>query len=352
MGDKSSKLRGRNSLSFADQRQIPEVMIHAWKEDTREAYGSGLLVFHIFCDSNGTSESERAPASQPLLSAFVASLAASYSGRTISNYFYGVRAWHILHGVPWKLDKVEMDTMLRAAEKLTPISSKKKPRCPYTPDFIDALRLHLDLDNSLDAAVFACLTTCFYASARLGEFVVRKLEGFNSSKSISQKHLSHDQDRNGLKVTVVHLPQTKMSPHGEEVFWARQNGTTDPVAALENHLRVNDPPQECHLFAYLHRQGSRTEHRALTKAKFLEQISKAAQAANLEPLQGHGIRIKSTLEYLLRGVPFDVMKVQGRWAGDSFMLYLHKHAIIMAPYIQAVPVINKAFIRYTMSPVH
>jgi hypothetical protein len=112
-------------------------------------------------------------------------------------------------------------------------------------------------------------------------------------------------------MTVIHLPQTKTSPHGEEVFWARQNGTTDPVAALENHLRVNDPPQECHLFAYLHRRGSRTEHCALTKAKFLERISKAAQAANLEPLQGHGIRIGSTLEYLLRDVPFNVMKVQG-----------------------------------------
>ena len=33
---------------------------------------------------------------------------------------------------------------------------------------------HFDLSNPLDVAVFACLTTFFYASARLGEFVVRK----------------------------------------------------------------------------------------------------------------------------------------------------------------------------------
>ncbi len=341
----------RNSLSFADQHRIPEVMIHAWEEDTRETYGSGLLVFHVFCDSNGTPESERAPAAQPLLSAFVASLAASYAGKTISNYFYGVRAWHILHGIPWKLEKAEMDTMLRAAEKLTPISSKRKPRRPYTPDFMNALRRHLDLNNPLDAAVFACLTTCFYASARLGEFAVRKLEGFDSSMSVSRKHLSHDQDRNGLKVTVVHLPKTKTSPHGEDVFWSKQNGDTDPDAALQNHLQINHPPQEGHLFAYMHQRGSRLEHRALTKNKFLERIAKAARAVNLEPLQGHGIRIGSTLEYLLRGVPFDVMKVQGRWAGDSFLLYLRKHAVIMAPYIQAIPAVNEAFIRYTMPPV-
>ncbi|KAF8466463.1 hypothetical protein DFH94DRAFT_639373, partial [Russula ochroleuca] len=62
----------------------------------------------------------------------------------------------------------------------------------------------------------------------------------------------------------------------------------------------------------------------------------------------HGIRIGSTLEYLLRGMPFDVMKAKGRWAGDSFLLYLRKHAIIIAPYIQAVPAVHETFIRYTM----
>jgi len=126
---------------------------------------------------------------------------------------------------------------------------------------------------------------------------------------------------------------------------------TDPKVALENHLQVNNPPQECHLFAYVHKWGLRITYRPLTKTKFLERVAKAARAANLDPLQGHGIRIGSTLEYLLRGVPFDVMRSQGRWAGDSFTLYLRKHAIIMAPYIQAIPAVNEAFIQYTMPPV-
>ena len=81
-------------------------MIHAWEENTWETYGSGLLVYHVFCDANGTPESKRAPADQALLSAFVASLAASYSGKTISNYFYGVRTWlgncvGFVHGFLW-----------------------------------------------------------------------------------------------------------------------------------------------------------------------------------------------------------------------------------------------------------
>jgi len=323
-------------------------MVHAWEEDTREAYGAGLLMWHCFCDDRGVPEPERAPASQALLSVFVAHMAAAYSGKTISNYLHGVRAWHVLHSIPWRLEKKEMDTMLRAADKLTPTSSRKKKRRPYTPDFIAALKQHLNPEDPLDAAVFACLTTCFYASARLGEFTVRTLDSFSPNAHVTVRNLSYDQDRNGFKVTVLHLPKTKAAgSEGEDVYWATQEGDTDPTVALQNHLRVNQPSEASHLFAY------RVKHarRPLTKAKFLERVGKAARAAGLEPLQGHGIRIGSTLEYLLRGVPFDVMKAQGRWAGDSFLLYLRKHAVVIAPYIQAAPVLHESFIRYTMPPV-
>ena len=80
-------------------------------------------------------------------------------------------------------------------------------------------------------------------------------------------------------------------------------------------------------------------------------LSKAALGCHLDPLQGHGIRIGSTLEYLLRGVPFEVVKVKGRWASDAFLLYLRKHAQILAPYMQADPVLHEAFTRLTMPPV-
>ena len=39
---------------------------------------------------------------------------------------------------------------------------------------------------------------------------------------------------------------------------------------------------------------------------------------------------------VLRGMTFDVMKAKGRWVGDSFLLHLRKHAVIIASYIRAV----------------
>jgi len=72
-----------------------------------------------------------------------------------------------------------METLLVAATKVTPASSKHPKQCLFTPDYITKLKGQLKLDEPLDAAVFVCLTTCFYASARVGEFTVKCINGFD-----------------------------------------------------------------------------------------------------------------------------------------------------------------------------
>ena len=336
-----------SQLSDDDLKRIEDVMAHAWELDTHATYAAGLLNFMVFCDQKNIPEKDRAPASHLLIMSFVSTLAAAYSGSAISNYVYGVRAWHMLHQVPWKIEKPELEALLKAAEKLTPPSSRRKKRRPYTIDFMLAIQRNMDPNTPLGASVLACLTTCFFATGRVGEFTVQRLDGFDPNVHVSKGRLSYDQDREGQRVTVLHIPRTKVSPQGEDVCWARQEGPMDPDTALARHLEVNDPPPDGHLFAYRHKNG----YRPLTKTKFLAELAKAARAAGLEPLQGHGIRIGSTLEYLLRGVPFDVMKVKGRWSSDAFILYLRKHAQILAPYIQAVPAVHDSFIRLTMPTV-
>ena len=61
------------------------------------------------------------------------------SGKMIANYLSEVCAWHLLHSIPWALEKKEMELMLRAAEKLTPATSKRKKHMPYTPTFISTM---------------------------------------------------------------------------------------------------------------------------------------------------------------------------------------------------------------------
>jgi len=309
------------------------------------AYGSGLLNYHVFCDQKGIPKQERTPVSPTLVGAFVASIVGTYSGSTINNYVYGIRAWHILHSVKWQMETAKLEALLRTAEKTTPHTSRRKKRVPYTPDFILAIRGQLELDKPHNAAVFSCLTTMFYTAARLGKFTVPRLGAFNRDRHIKPSGVRTELDRNGLSSTVFHIPKTKASPiHGEDVSWSRQTGNSDPEAALACHMALNQPPADGHLFAYLHKG----RYCLLTKPEFIRTVAVAAQKVGLDPCQGHGIRIGATLEYLLRGTLFKVMKVKGRWASDAFLIYLTKHAQILAPYMQAIPEVHESFIRLTM----
>ncbi|CAA7266802.1 unnamed protein product [Cyclocybe aegerita] len=332
-------------LSAEDLARILEVMAGAWADGTLEVYGTGLLTWHAFCDKNGVSEDQRAPASPLLIASLIATLSGAFSGGTIANYVYGIRAWHILHGVPWKMVDPELEALLKAAEKATPPTSKRKKHQPYTKDFMVAIRGQLDLSTPLHAAVYACLTTTFWSAARVGEFTVKNLTSFDANKHVKPSNVTTTTDQNGFETTEFFIPSTKSEPtNGETVSWSRQNGDTDLETAFHNHIDVNSLPNGGHLFAYKVGSG----YKPLTKHKFIQILTTAARAAGLEPLQGHGIRIGSTLEYLLRGIPFDVMKAKGRWASDAFLVYLRKHAQILAPYMQADPVRQEEFIRLTM----
>ena len=244
------------------------------------------------------------------------------------------------------MEMAELEALLRATEKSTPHTSRRKKRVPYTPDFILAIRSQLELDKPRDAAVYSCLTTAFYTAGHLGEFTVPRLGAFEKDRHVKPSDIRIELDRNSLISTIFHIPKTKSSPiHGEDLSWSKQTGDTDPEAALARHLELNKPPVDGHLFAYIHKDG---KHRPLTKPEFLRTVAAAARKAGLDPRQGHGIRIGATLEYLLRGTPFEVMKVKGRWASDAFLIYLTKHAQILAPYMQAVPEVHENFVRLTM----
>ncbi|KAG6326160.1 hypothetical protein ID866_12928 [Astraeus odoratus] len=208
--------------------------------------------------------------------------------------------------------------MLKGAAKLAPQSAKQDLREPIMREMIKAIGTQLQREDPLDIAFFACLTTVFYLAACIGEFTLKKLDTFNPQLHITLAQVHDDTDCNGYHTKVFTLLSMKASPKGEEVNWAKQNGPSDPSEALRQHVQLNNPPTTGPLFAYKHR----LTHHPLTQQVFISKLKKAAKAAGFQSVQGHGIRIRAMLEYLLQGVPFEVMKVKGQWASDAFQLYL------------------------------
>ena len=147
-------------------------------------------------------------------------------------------------------------------------------------------------------------------------------------------------------MTVIHVPKTKAdSAQGEDLYRARQEGASDPDSRLKHHLKINNPAGDFHLFGYWGQRNKKKVMIPLTKRTFERWVATAAKNTGLLPLQGHSIWIGSTLEYLLRGLPFNVIKVKGRWNSDAFHQYLRDHAMVLGPFMQqARPEINDQFI--------
>ena len=88
-----------------------------------------------------------------------------------------------------------------------------------------------------------------------------------------------------------------------------------------------------HLFPY----RLKNSHHPMTHSKFLKTIEWASKSVGLSPLKGHGLHISSTLKYLLYNIPFDIVKVKGYWASDTFLVYLYRQAQILTPYYTCKP---------------
>jgi hypothetical protein len=105
-------------------------------------------------------------------------------------------------------------------------------------------------------------------------------------------------------------------------FWA----PTDPYEALANHRRVNNPGDTDHLFAY--------HLRPLTKHALIKVDQTHSHRSSSRRPRSFARTWHQNWCYLLHGVPFEAVKVRGRWSSDA-LRYLRKHAQILTPYIQA-----------------
>ena len=213
------------------------------------------------------------------------------------------------------MDMTELSTLLKAADKVTPPSSRRSKRTPFTIYFILTIHSNLDLSTPLHATIFACLTTIFYTASQISEFTVPNLKAFSSQVHVKPTDVRTECDQQGLESTIFSLPVTKASPMlGEEVSWCEM-GLSDPKTTFD-HMQTNKPPDDGPLFAYAYQNS----HWPLTKPKLIEVLARAAKAAGLDPRQGHDIRIGVTLELYYVVYLLTLSKLKG--AGSAMHLRL------------------------------
>jgi hypothetical protein len=134
---------------------IINVMLLSLEQKTRSNYGAGLLRFTQFCDANNVSEHHRCPASEILISAFIASYAGLCSTDCINGWLAGIKWWHTFQGAHWYGADM-LASVKKGIAKVVPESSRRNKREPVTLERMHCLLLGLDLTNAKDAAIYAC----------------------------------------------------------------------------------------------------------------------------------------------------------------------------------------------------
>ncbi len=181
-------------------------------------------------------------------------------------------------------------------------------------------------------------TALLFGIARSGELTTKSMKAFNPAINIPARNLRRERiEASGTEVVILHILKTKADQvNGEDIRFSSQPSLDiDPVKEMENHLRINAPAPDEHLFAYsLIRPKTRPSRVPLSYQRFSSRMREAAEEAGIRSLLGHAFRIEGTLLYLLDRISFETVKVMGRWKSDAFHVYLRKHAQVLAPYLQ------------------
>lgn len=302
-------------LSLLSRARVNLALNSAWADSTLSKYCSIISQFLSFCDQECIPAHAHCPASEHLLCAFTASRVGSLSGSMVHNHMVALKAWHAYLDKPW-LGSVHLNYMINGVTNLALASSKCPPCPPITRSMLLILASKLDPTNSFDICCLAATTCATWGQLRLGEILSQWECSFLDSHIPCRLDLAPPLNSNGSRK--LHLPFTKVKKtQGEYVIICHQRDASDPIGALDHHLKVNCPDANLPLFCFYSASGLR----CLTCKNFLAQCNSIWSDAALATSSGHSFRIGGTTEFLLSGVPPDVVKVLGRWSSNSFLRY-------------------------------
>ena len=328
----------RDSLSSAipssHLSRLFEVMSFSLDQNTRNGYGAGLLRFTQFCDSLNIPEEQRMPASEVLLSSFIASAAGKVATTTVDNWLAGLHFWHTINAAEWHGNDMLAQTR-KGVRKLVPISSKRAKRPPVTIEHLYALRKGLDLTNAFDIAVWALACIAFWSCCRLGELTIPSVNLFDADKHVTRSSpLSFNQTASGVDFATCHIPWTKTTQHeGADISITARDDPSCPIRVLQHHLRSNSSiPSSAPLFAFETKNGGWAP---MTKSWFMARCNAVWVAAGLPDMPGHGFRIGGATHLLLMGIPPDIVATQGRWKSRAFLEYWRKIESILPLFISS-----------------
>ena len=294
--------------------QIQEFALSAATKRNYQSVWNTYLKFCYFYDL------QPFPASPSTIAAFITLISFSVkSHHTINNYLSALRRLHVFcHLDTAAFDDIHVKLTQKGLEKsMIHIPHRK---APLTPSILLQFLAHLDLRNSAHLALWSAFLVGFFTFFRTANLVPRSFESFSSHHALSRGSVSFTSSGAFLTVT-----RTKTRQAGDTALIIpvpRIPGSPlCPTFALQCLLRAVPAPDTSPLFTFT----SSSSHLACITSKSLNDgIKHLASLISLDPqdFSGHSLRRGGATFAFQCGIPAELIKLQGDWRSDAYMLYL------------------------------
>ena len=215
-------------------------------------------------------------------------------------------------------DDIRVKLTLKGLEKLKRHIPLRK--LPITPGMFLKFRSHLDFRNSAHVALWAALLFGFFTFFRTANLCPPSRETFSSFSTLSRNDITFTSWGAAITVTWTKTRQSEDTALVVPIPYI-PNSDLCPVKALQALFQAVHVPPSALAFSYI---SKAQEPDCLTASTFRSSIQSLASCIGLEPANysGHSLRRGGATFAFQCGIPPELIKMQGDWRSDAYLLYL------------------------------
>ena len=196
------------------------------------------------------------------------------------------------------------------------------PHCkaPLSPAILLQFHAHPNLCDSAHLALWSAFLVGFFTFFRTANLVPRSLDTFSSHTALSRGSITFTSS--GALLTITH---TKTRQSGDTALvipvLCIPESPLCPTFALQSLLRTVRTPASYSLFTFT---TTANQLDCITAKSLNDGIKCLASLASLDPqdFSGHSLRRGGATFAFKCGIPAELIKLQGDWRSDAYMLYL------------------------------
>ena len=190
-----------------------------------------------------------------------------------------------------------------------------------TPLMLHRMAFFFDLRIPLHAAMWALFLVAFFSFLRNSNLVVKNMCSVSSVKVLCCSYLILNENTAFLRILATKTIQFRQRSLNIPLP-VIPGSVLCPVAALHTHLKLNQVPASAPLFSV--RASDSESVQAITYPQFSRFLARSLQAigADLSEFSPHSFRRGGATFAFDCGLPAELIKLQGDWRSDAYLVYL------------------------------